>query len=75
MGESAVLHARVVELADDVLVWLPLHTTTSGGGGEEEDERAEWGIGRRCSRLSIGADMPVGVRDVRTNLWDKLFVF
>jgi 3'(2'), 5'-bisphosphate nucleotidase len=49
-GESAVLRARVVELADDVLVRPPLHTTTtttSGDGGEEEDEREEWGVGRR----------------------------
>ena len=49
-GESAGLRARVVELADDVLVRPPLHTTTatSGGGDEEdEDEKAEWGIGRR----------------------------
>jgi 3'(2'), 5'-bisphosphate nucleotidase len=43
-GESAVLRACVVELADDTLVPPPLHTTTSGSGGEE-DERAEWGVG------------------------------
>jgi 3'(2'), 5'-bisphosphate nucleotidase len=54
-GKSAVLHARVVKLADNVLVRLPLHTTTSGGGGEEEEERAEWGADALLEAIGRGS--------------------
>jgi 3'(2'), 5'-bisphosphate nucleotidase len=55
--ESDALRARVVELADDVLVQPPLSTSfllpSSSSGDSDvvdagcERERAEWGLGRR----------------------------